>query len=176
MVFRTDDPGRNEQLAYVPLRVLGGVEQQTMHGRRQAQAADFARVGQAALIYRAELVERAVDLIPKRGDEVSHTDFAWLGLTGKSGTLRVRQRLAARVREQPVDHARQVTEMEADRRDACGAVPQTIIRQCRERGINLLARLQQGVRNGLQQCGHTLDRAAQPDFRASCHRASQMIE
>lgn len=156
----------------MPLRVLSGVEQQALHRRRQPLPADLTWLCQGPLVRRAELVERTDDLIAESGDKLSNADVARLGFTGERGTLRIGQLLTARVREQPVDDAREMPEMEPDRRDAGGAVRQTIVRQRRECDVDLLARLQQRVRDGLQQRGHTVDGTAQPDFGSFRHLVS----
>src|SRR5689334_6655666 len=63
------DLRRGHELADVPLRVLGGVEEETEHGRGKSRASHFARIEERARVGGAELGERAVDGRVEVGDE-----------------------------------------------------------------------------------------------------------
>lgn len=56
------DPRGRDDLPHVPLRVLGGMDQQADHRRRQLEAADAPRFEQSGFRGIPKLSEGAVDL------------------------------------------------------------------------------------------------------------------
>jgi hypothetical protein len=111
----------------MPLGVLG-VEQQPEHGRGQLETADAPRHQQRGLWRTAELREDAIDL-PL---EIQHQlGGLWglrsgLGLRREKGPLLLPEPLTPSIREEPVQTARGMADVEAHRGRPARMGPQVI--------------------------------------------------
>ena len=83
-------------------------------------------------------------------------------LAYEGATLRVRQRLAARVGHQPVGAPGQVRQVESQGRNVVRPEPQLILADATQRGVDVLARHDERVRRRLEQRGDPGNRPAQP--------------
>ena len=97
------------------LRVLRGVDEQPEDGRREALAADGAGLESSRRVRRAHLVEHRPDRRLERGHEAGRRFGAGHPFPGEGGELLGRERLATGVGRHPVQDARHVAEVEADR-------------------------------------------------------------
>ena len=125
---------------------------------------------EGARVGAAELIEGAVDGVAEGGDEVCGSDVARNRFPRKRFPLRVRQWFPARVREEAIDDAGEVAEVEADGSDVGGAVPQALRGEIVEGCDDLLAGLEQRVGDGLEQRRDPVYGAAEPDFGLVAHR------
>src|SRR5262249_33314876 len=115
---RSNDLRRREGLRRVARCVLGGMVQQPEDGAGQLLPPHRARLEQSFAGGRAYLGERTLDGGPRRGHERRRGGgrIAGLALGPEVGHLRVAERVSTRVGEEPVEDARDVLQVEADRR------------------------------------------------------------
>ena len=110
----------------MPLRVLGGMEEQPEHGRRQLEAAHSPRFEQCGLSRAAELRHGALDL-PLEG---RHERGAFLRrksglrLRREKSHLFLRERITPRVSEKPVQTSRGMADMEPHGSRPTGTSPE----------------------------------------------------
>jgi len=151
--------------------MLGGMEQQAQHRRGQPLPAHVPRVEQRLRRRRAKLIQCAIDLCVEGAQEFGNTPPGnrRRPLSCQRLALRIRQRLAARVGEKPIDDTCHVLKMETYRRHASGPSPQQFrgkpLKQC----ASFFASLNERVRNGLQRGGYFFDGSAKPCLWC-CHR------
>ncbi len=154
----------------MPRRVLRRVDDQAEHGRRQRGAADGAdlAVGRGGRI--AELNDRAVD--PRLGlrDELVSAG-ARLALARERGELRWGELLSTGIRQEPLQAAGEMAQVEARRGGAAGAGPEIGVAGTGSGGRDVLARLDEGVRGGQQDGVDAGQRASEPDFRTGEERS-----
>src|SRR3954469_18692634 len=102
----------------MPLCVLGGMAQKAVDGRWQLAAPDRAVLLEIRIVGGAHLSHRAIDSLTKRRDELLGS--VWPRAADAFGLQYLEllhgQHFATRVREQPVDAADCMTNMESDRR------------------------------------------------------------
>src|SRR4030095_5486592 len=133
------------------LRVFGSVKQQTEHGRRHALSPNQTRLRQRILRRRLQLRQGALDLSLQGLEQFADSrPLAWRALFRQRISLFIRQRLAARVREQTIDDARDMLEVEPDRGHIGWTIPQAIIRKASQDLTALLSYLQERVSDRLQ--------------------------
>ena len=163
----SDDRRRHQELPGVPLRVLGRVDEQPQDRRRHAVAPDGPRLQERARVGRADLVERAVHgVLERRRQPARGEGGAGLALGPERGELGVRERLAAGVRQQPVEDAGEVLEVEPDRGPPRRPRPQSGVGHVAGDLRDVLSGLDERVRDGLEQVGDAGERPSQPGFEA----------
>ena len=145
--------------------MLRRMEQQAQHVRGQLLASDRSGLEQGAFARCAHLRhrtgERLVELPHQRSGIRGRV--AGLRLDPRGGSLFRTQLLTSRVRQQPVERARQVAHVKPDRGRA-RFHPDLVRVQTVERVRRILLRVQQRVGDGHQQRGHAIERPAQPRF------------
>ena len=158
----------------MPLRVLGGVDQQTDHRRRQLKAADAPRFEQSGFSRGPKLREGAVDL-PLEGRYERSGPFRWrsrLRLRIEESPLLGGKPLTPGIREEPIQTARGMAGMEPHGGRATGTSPEGGDRERLRDPAHLLRGLKQSMGDGLQQGRHLgNEEAAEPDFGwgRGCH-------
>ena len=85
------DLRRRDELADVPLRVLGGVEEQTEYRRGKSRPSHLARLEQSGRVGRTQLRERALDGVVEVGDERLLDADAFLGTAPRRAARRARR-------------------------------------------------------------------------------------
>jgi hypothetical protein len=154
--------------------VLGGVNQQTDHRRRQLKAANAPRFEQSGFRGVPKLREGAVDL-PFEGRYERGGLFRWrsrLRFCIEESPLLVGEPFTPRIREKPVQTARGMAYVESHGSRSTGTSPEVGGRERLHDPAHLLRGLKQGMGDGLQQ-GRDLgdEEAAEPDFGwgRGCH-------
>jgi len=146
--------------------VFRGVEQQTLHGRRQARTPDLSFIQEDFSRRPAQLVERAIDESSNSGDHVGkrRRRIARCALLARGGALRVGQRLSARIGEQAVECPAGMPYVKPDRRRASRTLPDVPGWHGQGQTLEILADLNQRVNNRHQQRIKTRDRSSLPRF------------
>jgi hypothetical protein len=169
MHWRSDDADRYRELPDVPHRMLGAVHETSDDRGRKLRATYATKVAECRDVDRAELLDSCVDPFVQRGDRTRNVCLEQLGAFGaQGGELRFRQRLAARVREESVDHAGHVPNVECGRRYAGRARVPFAFRQTVDELVDALPNLKQDVRDGLKNVRHSGYWAALPPL-CICH-------
>lgn len=135
----------------MPLRVLGGVEQQSQHRRGQLKPTDSPRCEQGGFRRGAELGEGAVDL-PLEGGHERGGLFRWRprrSLSIEKGPLRIGERLPLGIREEPVQAARGMADVEPHGGSPAGESPEVVERKRSHNPAYFLYGLEQCVSNRL---------------------------
>ena len=125
--------------------------------------------GQCLRLCRTQLIERTIDLDVERIEELVDGDGRARRhpFLSKHRPLLVRQRLAACIGEEPVDHAGDMLQVETDRGESGRTRPEQFGRKIAEQVASFVAGLYQRVGDRLQRTGHSLDRPAKPRLSQS---------
>jgi hypothetical protein len=163
---------RYQQLPYVTLRVLGGVEEETQHSGRQLCPSHSARVIQCPFVRSTQLHQRMLYLLAKRTNQI-------MGGGCRSRCLSFRRErlplsggkcLSASVCEEAVEHSGEMLEMKSDGSDTSRSGPKQIIGESLQQRLHLLTSLQQRVCDRLKQRRHIGNGSAKPRFGLRlCH-------
>jgi hypothetical protein len=154
--------------------MLGRVKQQANHVRRHAQTAHPTLVHQ-------RVWWRVPQLIERRGDSLLHFDRQRRrirqrrGCRGFGTTLRLLgfgQRPGSGVRAEPVDRARDVPQVVADRRRARPFQPDLLDREPLERASGVLFGVHKRVSGWHQKRRNAADRSPEPGFNVRGHDVS----
>lgn len=156
------------------LSMFRGVAEQAQHGGRELRPAHPAAVGEVGFVGEPQLFERPLHLGGERRRQrfrrvrtiAGVTLPGGLGLGGERAPLSFRELFAAGVSEQPVDHSRDVPEVEAWRGDPGRSCPEDGVGEAGAQGGQFVASLDQGVSYRLEQCRHAGHRPALPGFAA----------
>ena len=121
---------------------------------------------------RPQLVEPALDQLPRLGNDrrQQRRGVTTLPFRLRERALRIGQRLAARVGEQPIDRAGRVPDMEADRRRAAGTLPDLFRRYLGRQPLEILLDLDERVHHRHEERIEPGQRAPLPCFRSRHHR------
>lgn len=174
-VQAADDVERGERLASVSSRVLSRMEQQTANRGRQLRASHSTVRAEIRRSRGAQpgqgRCDRVTDNIqcPRNGECILHR---MVRLAFQLGTLRFIQRIAISVREQTIDGAGTVNQMERDRRRTTGSGTQLCVCHaiCGQL-LDIVQRIEESVRSWLQFRGHPSHRSTQPRFYAHGSRS-----
>ncbi len=156
----------------MPLRVLGGMDQQSEHGRGKLKPADSPGFEERRLCGPAELRQGAVDLALELFGE-RHRRWrrsSGLRLVRQERMLRRRERLAESIGEEPIQAAGSVADMEAHRGGASWTGPEIVRRKRIDSSSYILHGLEKSVSHGPQEGRNVHDfheGAAKPDFEWS---------
>ena len=166
LAAREDLCGRN-QLTCMPRRVLGRMEQQAEDVRRQLRSADAAEIEQLIAGRLAQLFEGAIDVALRIANEIGKARgrIARLDFGAERRFLGVAQPLVARVSEQAIERGAEMPHVKADRRGASGPLPDVLGGNDRDELPELVACLDERVRDGHQHRIDAFDRPAHPGFR-----------
>ena len=112
----------------------------------------------------AQLRQRSLDRVARSDDEGigGGRRLAWRTFTCEVCALLSGQRLAARVRQEPVETSSQVPQVEPGRRGSAGPCPQLRWREPRRSPLYVVACLQERMGNGLQHWRYAGDGPAKP--------------
>jgi hypothetical protein len=135
----------------MPLRVLGGMDQQSQHGRRQLEPADSSRFAKRRLRGGAELLQGAIDLALEIVCQLDRQRGRSSGLrfVREERPLLRREGLAAGIGEEPIQAAGGMADMETHRRRSTGPSPEMDGRQRIDDPAHVLHGLEEGVRHRL---------------------------
>ncbi len=154
--------------------MLGSVKDEAEGGRGEALPAHRARQEEAGLRYSTEVRHRRVD--PGRETSKQTRQFGAILVGSALGSEGVellwREGGPPRVGQETIQAARQMEEMEANRRHTARSRPELIGGEVGDEGKDVLAHLQDGMGGGLKDRSDTVDRSAQPDF-GGCGHGSQ---
>lgn len=164
--FRFLNPHRHEQLTQVPLYVLGGVEEQPSNRGWKRLAANRPGMRECGFVRLPEQVDRALHLNLEGSKQCVDGDGVGrrCHLVSKDLPLMLVELDPLRVGKQPVDDPAHVPQVESRRRDTPGAGPEQVLGKLGSKGADLLARLEEGMRDRLQLLRNLIDRAAEPEF------------
>ena len=158
-----DELSRRHRLADVALGVLGRMKQQPDDGGWYPVAPDQPFLRQGRGIGAAQLIQRPLQRSLERAEEIVGGEIRIrLRFLRQHQLLRVGQPRASGIREQPIETAKRVQNVKADRGGVSGAAPDQIDRHAREQPLDFFTALQQAVRHRLQQRGDAFGRPSQP--------------
>jgi len=126
----------------MPLRMFSRVEQESQHCRRQSRAANRAGLLQSLVWCCPQLLQRSLHRSSQIGEQRLHIRAWRIPFSLQSCTLRIVQRFAAGVGEQPIGCAGQVQEMKPDAGGAAGCRPELVGVQTVDRLFHILDCLQ----------------------------------
>jgi hypothetical protein len=135
----------------MPLRVLGCMDQQPDHRRRQLKATDAPRFEQSGFRGVPKLREGAVDL-PFEGRYERSSLFRWrsrLRLRIEEGPLLVGESFTPGIREEPVQTARGMADVESHGSRSTGASPEVDGRERLHDFAHFFCGLKKSVGDGL---------------------------
>ena len=157
--------------------VLGGVKQEAEHRGRQAGAAHFPVVEERCRRRVPELLECLVDVTTDVGDEGGYRNrrISGLALGPERRTLRIGQRLAAGVGEEPIEGAAGMAHVKTDGRGTAGTVPHMFSGNARGQTVEILTRLNERVHDGHQQRLEPGYRPALPGFGLNSGHATTVL-
>ena len=171
-LLRLEDAGRGDRLARMPRRMLGHVHEQTEHRRRQRRTADATRLEQTFRGGRPHLGQRPLDdlgdprrFVFERGDGLARNLFAFERLP-----LGLRQRLAARIRQQTIHRTAGVPDVKADRGRAARTQPDVCLGNGANQPREILPDLKQRMHDRLHERVIALDHSPQPYLGLFWHR------
>jgi hypothetical protein len=137
-------------LADVPHGVLGTVSQAAEDGGRQLRPSDPSKIAERGNVDSFELVDRRFDAcVQSRQHRGNIGRGEHIAFSPHRCELLRRQRVAARVGEEPIDYARHVPDVKGRRCNASRARVPFGFCQARDELIDTLANLQENVRNRL---------------------------
>jgi hypothetical protein len=134
-------------------------------GRRKLLTANPSKITERDGVDRPKLVDRGGDTCVERAQHRRNLGGSqWFFFRPERRELRLSQRLATRIREQPIDHARHVTDMKRRRRNTAGASIPLLFSESLDELMDALLNLQQYVGDRLQRGGDTGNWSTLPPF------------
>ena len=167
-------PSRHQHLPHVALGVLGGMKQQSEHGRRQLLSSDHTWLRKRIRVGRPQLHQCAFDV---RVESFQHlfqaaSRFRSDALAPESLTLISRKSCTASIGEQPIENTGDVLQVKAHGRHATRLAPETIGRKLSHNFDNLFSSLHKCVSDRLQERRNPFDRSPKPCLVLFSHRTS----
>ena len=157
-------PCGHDDLAGVALRVLGRVEQQAPNRAGKARAAHRPWLGERRLWPRPEPGEGGIDSGVEAGEQVGGLADHVFFLRPQRRALLVGERFAARVGEEPVHGAGDVEKVKGEGGRARRSSAKLLGGEARHGSLHFLARLHEGVSDGLKRRRNTGDGPPEPRF------------
>jgi hypothetical protein len=127
--------------------VFGSVEDQAHGGRGESLAPDLPALKEAVGWYHPQVVDRRLQSRCESGQQVGQLVLILVdcALAPQNRHLVRRETIATGVRQESIEAARQMRQVEANRRSASGARPKLIRREVLHDGKHILADLDDGV-------------------------------
>lgn len=160
-----EDACSGNRLTEMARRVFGGMKDEAANCRWQRSAADVTRRRQPINRCRAQLIERRIDRPVNASDDFGQR-LPRLFLGPQELLLRIAERFTSCIRQQPIERAARVTQVETDRCRSARPLPHVRFRDSGEQAMQVFTHLQQRMYGRHHQGVVPVDRSAQPDLRS----------
>jgi hypothetical protein len=144
--------------------MIGGMEQESDDRRGCRGPADGSRLGEGRYVGRRELLKPPLDRLVQRAQQGirARRRLRKRSFARQVGALTLGQRFAARVGQEAVGGAREMSHVKAHGRDTRGPRPNFIRGHPEKRAIDIFPRRDERVGHRLKKGRDSLDRAPEP--------------